>query len=121
MRPITSVQDRLKEIAKLPDNWDSYGAVAYKTEDLEWAETLILSLIEQGMPLPFIYPMSGDGLSLSLEWDNKNNTTVDINLRHKRAYLHSWNSQSNWVVDETVYLDTQEGVKSMLKFVLDYA
>jgi len=64
-----SLSDRLKHLARLPHNWDSYGAAPISQNAIEKTKLIlreILAVSGKDCPLPFIGP-SPDG-GVGLEW-----------------------------------------------------
>ena len=60
--------DRLSEIAKLPEDWDSYGAKAIDPECVERAEDFINKEILPSHGIaPFVVPSPSGGVQL--EWE----------------------------------------------------
>lgn len=73
---LPAVHRRLRELAGLPSNWDSYGGRPLLPEMQAAAGTLIQQIAEPGLPMPTIVPTS-DG-SIQLEWHERG---IDLELR----------------------------------------
>lgn len=68
--------ETLQELRALEDDWDGYGALAPISPALERAWHLASMLVEEGLPLPQVFPTRKGGLQLewhaphaSLEWE----------------------------------------------------
>ena len=65
---LNSARNKLQELSKLPENWNTYGSRPIQPEAIEVTAKLISDLIKLGMPEPHIFPVSGGGIQL--EWEN---------------------------------------------------
>jgi hypothetical protein len=65
---LRSAQEKLEELSKLPENWNSYGSRPIQSGAIETAANLLSDLIKINMPEPKIFPVSGGGIQL--EWEN---------------------------------------------------
>ena len=63
-----SARKRLKELADLPVNWDSYASSRIEPETIEVAQNLLAEFAKLNMPEPEILPVPGGGIQL--EWSN---------------------------------------------------
>lgn len=61
-------QERLKELAQLPTNWNGYGSPKISSDAIGECLTLLTDMAKLGMPMPSIIPISGGGLQI--EWRN---------------------------------------------------
>lgn len=76
----SEVDETLQELRALEDDWDGYGALAPISPALERAWHLASMLVEEGLPLPQVFPTRKGGLQLewhaphaSLEWELDSN------------------------------------------------
>lgn len=65
-----ALSERLKQLAQLPQNWDSYGAPPISPRTIEQASSVLREILAidaaKDVPLPFIAP-AGDG-TIVMEW-----------------------------------------------------
>lgn len=63
-----SARDRVQALARLEENWNTYGSPAISPEAVSEALKLLTDIARLGMPEPKIVPVSGGGLQM--EWAN---------------------------------------------------
>ena len=61
------VARRLEEFAALASDWDGYGARQIDRRALELARVLVWRFLEQGLPVPEIFPVPDGGVQI--EWE----------------------------------------------------
>lgn len=61
------VARRLEEFADLASNWDGYGARQIDRRALERARALVWRLLDQGLPVPEVFPVPDGGVQI--EWE----------------------------------------------------
>lgn len=64
------VRIKLQKLAKLPENWDSYGALRISPVALAATDLLLNLLILLDTELPSVVPLTDGGIQL--EWCTKN-------------------------------------------------
>lgn len=64
---LTDATRRLRDVAALPDDWDSYGSPRPSTDAVSLAVRLLVQLEPRKPPIPRIVPVGGGGVQL--EWD----------------------------------------------------
>jgi hypothetical protein len=77
------LSDRLKHLATLPQNWDSYGAAPINPKTIERVRSILREIIAAGakdIPLPFIAP-ANDG-TLVLEWKTGGGKELILDVPH---------------------------------------
>jgi len=67
---LPDAQKELQTLKDLPENWDSYGSPKLTNEASKRAAGLLHELACFGMPKPDLFPVSGGGLQL--EWQREN-------------------------------------------------
>jgi len=74
---VAEVMAKIKEIVRLPANWDSYGAKPIKPECLQYAVREVLQACMRGAtPAPSVVPTNTGGVML--EWHRGN---IDLEVR----------------------------------------
>ena len=73
-----SVKQRLIELTKLPENWDSYGSPAVKSKSVEIALDILARLSQFNMTEPHVVPVPGGGIQF--EWANQT-SELEIEIR----------------------------------------
>lgn len=71
------VRSSIYELLSLPDNWDSYGAVAVKPEFAASAAGLLQSIMDQDTPYPAVVPTAPGGVQI--EW-HANGIDLEIEI-----------------------------------------
>ncbi len=61
--------NKIKELAKLPENWDGYGSRPIQSGVLTAAKNLLPTLDQMGLRYPQVFPVPGGGIQL--EWQNE--------------------------------------------------
>jgi hypothetical protein len=75
------LSDRLDHLARLPQNWDSYGAVSINPKAIERVRSILREIFAVGakdIPHPFIAP-ANDG-TLVLEWETANGKELILDV-----------------------------------------
>ncbi len=70
-------QKKLRELATLPENWDSYGSHPIQPAAIEKASELISLLSDLKTAQPEIFPVAGGGLQLELR-DRQHEIEIEI-------------------------------------------
>ena len=77
--------EALRALVGLQPNWDSYGAEPPSRLALEYAWSVGSTLIEQGVPIPQVFPTTTGGVQLkwhveraSLEWEIDSRATSGV-------------------------------------------
>lgn len=73
----TGVQ-ALADIARLPRNWDSYGAEPFTFDVHQEALRFYDMLVQYGVPEPFILPCSDGGIAF--EWNVGDSTEISVKV-----------------------------------------
>ncbi len=63
---IESLRNSLLELARLPSNWDSYGAPRISVDAIDAALNTLTDLLAAGAPSPYIVPTPNGGIQA--EW-----------------------------------------------------
>jgi hypothetical protein len=74
---VQPVLDRLSELAALPQDWDSYGALPVARQSVEMALSALSAIMSEGAELPWIVPLPSGGLQL--EW-HRADSDIEIAL-----------------------------------------
>lgn len=77
------LSDRLKHLATLPQNWDSYGAAPISPETISRVRSMLRQILAAGgdnPPLPFIAPAS-EG-TIVLEWKTGRGKELILDVPH---------------------------------------
>lgn len=72
---------RLHEFAKMPEDWDSYGAPRIKEETILFAVYVLDCILRPGIPLPEVVPSSVGGIQV--EWHEKD---IDLEFHISAPY-----------------------------------
>lgn len=81
-----TAQTKLKELAALPKNWNSYGSPPIAAEIIGESLKLIIELGKLKMPEPQIFPVSGGGVQF--EWKNSvSELEIEMMPNRKIGYL----------------------------------
>jgi hypothetical protein len=75
------LSDRLDHLARLPQNWDSYGAVPISPNAITRARSTLRQILSVGgedIPLPFIAPSPNGGVELELTTASGRELMLDI-------------------------------------------
>jgi hypothetical protein len=64
---LSSAQQKISELAQLPENWDSYGSPPVQQPAIEQAADLVACLSRLDLPDPQIFPVPGGGIQLELQ------------------------------------------------------
>lgn len=62
-----SAQQKISELAQLPENWDSYGSRPVQQPAIEQAADLVARISKLALPDPQIFPVAGGGIQLELQ------------------------------------------------------
>lgn len=65
---VKTVVEKIAELARLSENWDSYGSRPIQPAAIEKTIELLRELSKFDLPLPQIFPVPGGGIQL--EWQN---------------------------------------------------
>ena len=96
---VDSVCAKLDELAKLPENWDSYGGHALDANILAAARNFIKSLPDSVAIRPRVVPMSAG--NLQFEWHHGPRILeFEIETAHVIHYLQ-WDPQGGIEVEDT--------------------
>ena len=77
-----------REIAELPENWNSYGAAPISSWSISEARKIISEGMGTGLPVPDISPASGS--SVGIEWETANaELVIDVDPRDGITYFIS--------------------------------
>lgn len=68
---IVEIEKEVQSLKKMPENWDSYGSSAIANTASEKVEKLLPLLARLGMSKPNLFPVSGGGLQLEWEKDDR--------------------------------------------------
>ena len=77
----SALYNRLNELSRLPDNWDSYGALPISPQVIERATSTlreILAFPEKGISLPFVAPAC-DG-TIGMEWNAESGKELILDI-----------------------------------------
>lgn len=74
---LAPVLERMATLLRLPEDWDSYGAVAIDPRTVAAALDLLSSILRDSVPAPVIVPTKAGGIQL--EW-NLRDIGLEINL-----------------------------------------
>jgi hypothetical protein len=64
---LRSALEKISELARLPENWDSYGSRPIQQPAIEQAANLVACLSKLDPPYPQIFPVPGGGIQLELQ------------------------------------------------------
>ena len=77
---------RFRDIAKLPQDWNSYGAAPISPWAIAEARMIANEAIGLGLPYPAVSPASG--ASVDIEWQTNNaDLLIDVDPRQGISYL----------------------------------
>lgn len=95
-RWLDRVRNRVKELAQLPADWDSYGAVPVDPRIPPLVEDLVEWFAVDGMPPPDVFPTSDGGMQL--EWHiRRANIEIEFSpFEGKTIYFHDLNADERW-------------------------
>lgn len=86
---------RLKELAQLPANWDSYGATPVDPRVIAIAEDFIEWFAVDDMPPPDLFATVDGGIQM--EWHIRRvNVEIEISPEGTSIYFHDLNSGDPW-------------------------
>lgn len=68
---LRAAQQKISELARLAENWDSYGSRPIQSSAIEQASKAIEYLSDISLPPPQIFPVPGGGLQLEFEQDGR--------------------------------------------------
>src|SRR5215467_9106658 len=68
---LRAAQRKISELARLAENWDSYGSRPIQEAAIEQASKAIEYLSDINLPPPQIFPVPGGGLQLEFEQDGR--------------------------------------------------
>ncbi|HEX9271499.1 MAG TPA: hypothetical protein VGA01_04710 [Candidatus Binatia bacterium] len=68
---LRAAQHKISELARLAENWDSYGSRPIQSMAIEQASIAIEHLSDISLPPPQIFPVPGGGLQLEFEQDGR--------------------------------------------------
>lgn len=77
----SALYDHLHELSRLPDNWDSYGALPISPQVIERATSTlreILAFPEKGISLPFVAPAC-DG-TIGMQWNAESGKELILDI-----------------------------------------
>jgi hypothetical protein len=86
-----SLNEKVKELEKLPPDWDSYGAPPPDKDTSRFAVDSLLKIVPINCPPPQVVPLSDGGIAF--EWHDKG---IDLEIRahptRKLSYLYASDS-----------------------------
>ena len=85
-----ALTDRLRELLKLPNNWDSYGAPCISEVALKTAESLLRrAFISVGseLPVPFVSPTLDGGVGMEWKLESGKELLLEIEPDSSVSYL----------------------------------
>ena len=100
---------RLGEIAKLPQNWDSYGSPPLTPIAVETVIDLLLKIDDRNLPFVRVVPVSGGGVQL--EWSVSDR---DFNWKFQVTELLSIYNENGRPIKEEEVAPTAEQLRPLL-------
>jgi len=108
---------RLGEIAKLPQNWDSYGSPPPTPIAVETVMDLLLKIDDRNLPFVRVVPVSGGGVQL--EWCvSDRELQLEISGDGTAQYLQIENGQP---IKEGEVAPTAEQIRSLLIWLVAWS
>jgi len=108
---------RLGEIAKLPQNWDSYGSPPPTPIAVETVMDLLLKIDDRNLPFVRVVPVSGGGVQL--EWRaSGRELQLEISGDGTAQYLQIENGQP---IKEGEVAPTAEQIRSLLIWLVAWS
>src|SRR5438445_5605989 len=87
--------DRLRELLRLPSNWDSYGAEAVRTEAALTSALIVNAALAKGARFPAIVPTVEGGVQL--EWRKGNrHLEIEVLSPYEIGVLYLEGGQPKW-------------------------
>lgn len=83
--PLKKIEEKVYELLRLPENWNSYGATKIRQDVGFFSIYLMASLTRSDMPVPNVVPMNNGGIQL--EWhQNQADLEIAIEEPYKVEY-----------------------------------
>lgn len=87
-------ENRLASIMRLSENWDSYGAQVVTVDSILSAIQLLVAVMKQGTPMPYILPTPTGGVQL--EW-HQFGIDLEVEVLPDGNYLIAFEDEVNAV------------------------
>lgn len=105
------VYNKLQEFSHLPDNWDSYGALAPTSEAMLSALQLTYTIFTKETPLPDVFPVPNG--SVQIEWSLAGLEMEIEVVSQDKFILYFENFETDELIEEVCSIEFSSLVRAM--------
>ena len=109
----SEVEDTLRRISELPENWDSMGGPVISTDAIVEARSILTTAIRLNLPSPWVAP--GGDAGVGIQWDtNRAELYIDIVPGEETTYVLTPKEASRDAHDGVLTKENLSGVLTQL-------